>query len=56
MDARSELDMDVIQNLNTSLVNEISMVKTKLINLEERERHREVEKEEMRKMLFDNMC
>lgn len=40
-------------NLNTSLANEISMAKIKLINLEEVERHREMEMEEIRRMLFD---
>lgn len=53
MDVRSELDMDVIRNLKPSLDNELSMVKTKIINLEKREKHQEVEMEEMRRMLFD---
>jgi len=55
MDARG-LDEDVIQNLDTSLANELSMVKTKLINVEERERHREAEIRDLRKLTLDQQC
>ncbi|KAK1428032.1 hypothetical protein QVD17_16859 [Tagetes erecta] len=50
------LDEDVIRGLNTSLANELSMVKTKLMNLEERERHRESEMEDLRKIVLDQQC
>ncbi|KAK1432171.1 hypothetical protein QVD17_09063 [Tagetes erecta] len=40
---RSKLDEDVIQNVNTSLAKELSMMKTKLMNLKEMEKYREVE-------------
>lgn len=50
---RSGLDQDVIHNLNTALANELSMVKTKLMKLESREKHMEVEMNEMRKLLVD---
>lgn len=49
----SEFDKDVTQNLKTSLANEMSMLKTKLMNMEEWEMHREVEMEEIRRMIFD---
>jgi len=47
------LDEDVIRGLNTSLANELSMVKTKLINVEERERHRESEMNDLSKIVLD---
>ncbi|KAK1427987.1 hypothetical protein QVD17_16787 [Tagetes erecta] len=47
------LDEDVIRGLNTSLANELSMVKTKLMNVEERERHKESEMEDLRKIVLD---
>lgn len=43
------LDEDVIRNVNTSLTNELSMVKTKIINLEAREKHRKEEMSDMKK-------
>ncbi|KAK1411667.1 hypothetical protein QVD17_38224 [Tagetes erecta] len=55
MDAAG-MDEDVIRGLNTSLPNELIMVKTKLINLEERERHRETEMEDMQKLVLDQQC
>lgn len=50
---KKKLAEDVIRNLNTSLGNELSMVKTKLINLETREKHMEEEMAKMRKMILD---
>lgn len=47
------MDEDLTGNLNTALDNEISMVTTKLMNLEEREKHREAEMAEMRRMMID---
>ncbi|KAK1407771.1 hypothetical protein QVD17_39398 [Tagetes erecta] len=50
------LDEDVIRGLNTSLANELSIVKTKLMNLEKRERHYETEMEDLRKIVLDQHC
>ncbi|KAK1424335.1 hypothetical protein QVD17_19662 [Tagetes erecta] len=50
------LDEDEILNLKTSLENQFSMVKTKLGNLEERERHREAGMEDIRKLVVDQQC
>ncbi|KAK1406292.1 hypothetical protein QVD17_41585 [Tagetes erecta] len=47
------MDEDVIRGLNTSLANELSMVKTKLMNVEERERHRESEMEDLSRIVLD---
>lgn len=52
-DDRSGLDEDVIRNVNTSLANDLGMIKTKLMNMEECERHREAEMEDMRKTILD---
>jgi len=50
------LDEEVIRGLNMSLANELSRVETKLINMEERERHRESEMEDLRKIVLDQQC
>jgi len=39
----------VVRNLNTSHANELSMMKTKFINMEERERHREAKNRRLEK-------
>ncbi|KAK1428022.1 hypothetical protein QVD17_16847 [Tagetes erecta] len=47
------LDEDAIRGLNTSLANKLSLVKTKLMNVEERERHMESEMGDLRKIVLD---
>ncbi|KAK1431949.1 hypothetical protein QVD17_08767 [Tagetes erecta] len=47
------LDEDVIRGVNTSLANELSMIKTKLINAKERERHKESEMDDLRRIVLD---